>query len=59
MFKDSRWRQAFFPGLGLVLGAAAGVFASTLDIIQITGGVIGGAAIGLLLGVVVSNLSSK
>lgn len=48
--------KAFLPGLGIVFGVGAGLLVSILSNIQITIGVVGGAALGLVIALGLSNL---
>lgn len=48
--------KMLLPGLGIVLGSGVGTLASILYSFHIAAGIIGGAAVGLLIGLVVSML---
>lgn len=56
MSKGNKSMKAFLPGLGIVVGVGAGLLVSILSNIQITIGVVGGAALGLVIALGLSNL---
>ncbi|MFY9385639.1 MAG: hypothetical protein WBK24_05000 [Dethiobacteria bacterium] len=51
--------KMLLPGLGVVLGSGVGMLASTLYSFHLVIGMIGGAAAGLLIGLIASMLFGK
>lgn len=51
--------KTLFPGLGVVFGSGVGMLASVLFSFHLVIGIIGGAAVGLLIGLIASTLFGK
>jgi hypothetical protein len=56
---NNKSSKVFLPGLGIVFGSGVGILASILYRFHISAGMIGGAAVGLLLGLIALNLFGK
>lgn len=59
MPKNNQSTNSLLAALGLVFGAGAGVLLSVVCSFSIWAGIAGGAALGLLVGLIASNLFGK
>ncbi len=59
MSKKNQTVKSMLPALGIVFGTGAGILISVLYVFPLWGGVAGGAAAGLLIGMIASNLFGK